>query len=77
MAQIKVWCCSFGTIDRLVATTSQRAAADAMRISLYEFRNYASETGNREDCELALANPGVLFTRSNRRYGEPWERAEP
>lgn len=70
----KVWFSSLGSEDLLIAAASQRLAAGAFGMSLYEFRNYASETGNAEDRALALASPGVLFIRSNRNYGEPWKR---
>lgn len=74
--KLKVFACGLGTEDRLIAAPNQRAAAEAFGMSLYEFRNYASETGNAEDRALALASPGVLFVRSNRKYGEPWARAD-
>jgi hypothetical protein len=74
MTRLKVWHSSFGTEARIVATPTKRAAAEAFGMSLYEFDLYASETANADSVAVALASPGVLFVRPNRRYDQPWER---
>ena len=45
----------------IIATTSQREAARLFRIPLGRMRDYGSETGNTEECCIALAEPGVPF----------------
>ena len=46
----------------VVATTTQKKAADLLNMSLHEFRNYWCETGNEAEVEAAMAKPGeVVF----------------
>lgn len=45
----------------IVATTSQKKAAEAMGITLYEFRTYGCETGNKKEIEQAMSSPGTVF----------------
>ncbi len=55
----------------VVAATSQKAACAILnrhsRMSLYEFRNYWSETGNAIDIEAAMSDPGAVFQASDSR----------
>lgn len=61
--KLKVWsCCADGRNDLIVATTSMKEAAKLMKLSLYFFREYASETGNKTQIEIAMSSPGTVFT---------------
>jgi len=60
MAKLKVYggYTYIGKSARLiVATTSQKKAAQLTRTSLYEFRNYWTKTANKVEVAAALANP--------------------
>lgn len=46
---------------QIVAATSQRAAAEAMGVTLREFRFRGSETFNDVEVGLAMAKPGTVF----------------
>ena len=48
----------------IVAATSIKQACEAARISAYHYRAYWNVTGNAEECEVALKNPGVAYYRS-------------
>jgi hypothetical protein len=48
-------------VRTIVATTSQKAAAELVGISLSYLRGYWSETWNRQELEVALAQPGTVF----------------
>lgn len=72
-----VWNVQIGTRHRVVATRTKKAAREALGMSAGEFASYVSETGNPGDCETALAEPGVVFSRSNARHREPLVREEP
>lgn len=50
-------------ITALVATTSQKKAAELMDVTVGTLRNYGGETRNPQDCEVALAEPGTVFWR--------------
>ena len=45
----------------VIATTSQKKAAEIAGTSLGEIRNYWSTTGNPREVELAMANPEKLI----------------
>jgi hypothetical protein len=45
----------------IVATSSQKKAAEAFGISMHEFRGFACPTGNAEEIEAAMARPGVVL----------------
>ena len=45
----------------VVATTSQKAAAEAFGMTLNRFRNYGSETTNEHDVAAAMSEPGTVF----------------
>ena len=63
--ELKVWGCR--TIIRgkqyriIVATTTKKAACEAMCLSYNELTNYGCVTGNKVECETALATPGVVY----------------
>ena len=68
MGRVKVF--SMGTAFggyRVIATTSQRAAAEARGVTLNSFRDYGGETGETSAVEAALAQPGVLLISRQRR----------
>lgn len=50
-------------IQAVVATTSKKKAAELFDVSMYTMNYYGSETWNKDDCEVALAEPGVVFWR--------------
>jgi hypothetical protein len=64
----------------IVAVTSVAAAhrafnASGVRCSISDVREYGSETGNAEELEVALAEPGVVFWRPLDHRGEGgWTR---
>lgn len=43
----------------IIATTSQKRAAELMKMSLYEFRDYWCETGNQAEIDAAMKRPEV------------------
>lgn len=53
-----------GQVRTIVAASSQKEAAKLVGLSLYEFRNYWSETGNAFETEVAKSRPGILFHAS-------------
>lgn len=55
----------------VVATTSQKKAAELTQQSLHHFRGYASETGNALECKAALNQPNQVFWRTLDEWGEP------
>ena len=62
----------------IIATTSQREAAQMFRIPLGRMRDYGSETGNTEECRIALAAPGVPFASvegPHKDYRRMWDDA--
>lgn len=73
--RLRTWIISAGTEEVVVAASSQREAVERLQAtqrnwSLYSFRQYASDL--RDDHPLAvmaLAKPGVVFSRSNRWMG--------
>jgi len=48
----------------VVATTSQKRAAELTEQSLHHFRGYASETGNAAECAAAMSRPHHVFWRT-------------
>lgn len=56
---------SVSQVSAAVRAVSQKAAAEALRVSLSFFRNYVCETGNQE-CITALDQypPGTVLLRS-------------
>lgn len=47
----------------IVAAKSQKAAAEALGVSLSYLRNYYAITGNRQELEQALSQPGVVLVQ--------------
>ena len=52
-------------LNTIVATHTQKEAAKLLGISLYELRNYWSETGNDIEINVATSKPGVVFWASS------------
>lgn len=65
MRELRVWWMysywGSKTRRRLVAAQTQKEAAKALQVPLSCFREYAMETGNAQDLELALKNPGQVY----------------
>ncbi len=59
-------------VRAVVATHSQKQAAAAFGVSLYEFRLFACETGNTAEVRAALAKPGQVFSRGLDDRGPFW-----
>lgn len=57
---------------RIVATTSQKKAAELVGWSLHSFRQYWTETGNEVEVQVATATPGVVFCRPLDSYHAPF-----
>jgi len=71
--KIKVWGIGWmETHRRIVATTSKKIAAGLIGTSFYHFNEYASETGNKEEVELAMSKPGTVFERRDFSK-QPWK----
>lgn len=63
MKPYKVYGGCFNGKDRwIVAAKSIQKAADAFGVSYGYCRGRCSTTGNKLECELTRANPGVVFT---------------
>ena len=64
MAKLKVFGVNYdGRTRRIVATTTQKKAAELCGMNLYQFRMFASETGNKVECELALKEPEIVWSQ--------------
>lgn len=48
----------------VVATTSQKRLSEIVKESLYEIRNFWSETGNDAELEIALSKPESVFYKT-------------
>ena len=48
-------------IRTIVATRTKKRACEILRMSLYEFNTYWSETGNKKELEIALKFPNTVF----------------
>lgn len=71
--KIKVWGVGWmGTHRRIVATTSKKRAAELIGTSYYHFNEYASQTGNKEEVELAMSKPETVFEHRDF-SGQPWK----
>ena len=74
MAKLRVFGGNLDGIHRaIVAAPNKTQAAKAIGISLHHFNGYFSETGNPEEVEQAMSEPGVAW-RKEYRQGKPWER---
>lgn len=47
----------------VVAASSKTAAARILRMSLYEFNQYGSQTGNEHEIAAAMSKPGTPFVQ--------------
>ena len=57
----------------IVAARSEKAAAAAIGISLYEMRTYGSDTSNPKEITAAMSKPGAVFyKRTNAGESEPY-----
>ena len=54
-----------GRYRRIVAASSQKEAAQLIGTTLHHFREYASITGNKEEVELAMSEPGTVWERKD------------
>ena len=57
----------------IIAAKTKKEAAAAFSMSLYIFNEYACETGNEEELQVALSDPGKVFYRPIYGKGE-WEK---
>lgn len=72
MPNLKVFVVNYGGTHKLmVATTSQKKAADLMALPLSHVRDFGSVTGNPADVELATKHPGMVMIRSDK-HGAVW-----
>lgn len=51
-----------GRSRRIVAAKTKKEAAQRLGVSLHQFRNYGCQTGNQEEIELAMREPGVVWS---------------
>lgn len=65
-----------GKNRRIVAATSQKQAAALLGMSLSGFRAYGSVTGNREEIEIAMREPGAVWSQGYQR-GAQWVLVRP
>ena len=87
--QLKVWGgCFDGTTRQIVAAPTKKVAAEALGQTMHGFSDYASETANPDEVDVATSDPGSPFSapidargrqqfvRGLVRYvrGEPWPR---
>ena len=64
-----------GRTERLVAARSMTEAARLAGVSLHDLAKYGGPTGNKEECDLALHEPGIVWSR---KYdARRWERVSP
>ena len=59
-------------VRAIVAAETKAEAARLMGMSIGEFNNYASQTGNDVEVTLALSKPGQLFARSVNAWKGPY-----
>lgn len=75
--KLKVWSGNLdGRRDAAVAAHSQKEAAAALHISLYQFRDYFEEQEiDDPDLAQAIAEPGIAFVRPTMAsIGTTWDR---
>ena len=74
---MKVYGITLGRNRSIVAARSTVAAAKAFDISTYLAKTYACETGNEEEIELAMKEPGQVFAQSLREgHSAQWIKVE-
>jgi hypothetical protein len=68
VAKLKVFGGCFDGKNRVIcAAPSQKACVENLKaagvnVSLHYFREHACDTGNEEELEIALANPGEVYS---------------
>ena len=55
---------SIGGCTLFVAASSRKKAMEFMGVSAGHFRMYGHLTGNKDDVDLCIASPGVVFSQS-------------
>jgi hypothetical protein len=45
----------------IVASSTKKAAAEALGLSIREFNTWAESTGNADELDLAMSTPGVAW----------------
>ena len=61
----------------IVAAYTKKRAAELIGVSLHYFNGYASETGNKEECEMAIAKPETVFACRRHTYNDiPWHEVK-
>lgn len=74
MSKLKVYGVNYdGRTRRIVAATSQKKAAELTGVSFYSFSNYGCETGNKEEIEIAMKNPGTVWSQGYY-FGAEWTK---
>lgn len=67
-----------GTYRVIVATTSWKAAAAIVGMSVDSARTYGSITQNDEELKIATSRPGTAFWKSYRaKTTDPWSDIKP
>ena len=61
----------------IVAVKTQKQAAEAFRVKLHHFRDYASATGNEHEVAVAMSKPGAVFWRPAHNYSVPYAERSP
>ncbi|WP_293000039.1 hypothetical protein [Nevskia sp.] len=73
---LKVYGCNLDGRHRgIVAATSQVVAAKLLGLTLSHLRTYGCETGNKEEVELAMREPGIAWQCVDR-VSSQWSRIE-
>jgi hypothetical protein len=65
MRKLKVYGgCLDGMNRTIVAATSKKIAAQLCKVCYNHFNSYATETGNKEELDIALSSPQTVFKRN-------------
>ena len=62
-----------GRERRIVAARSRAAAARLIGATQTHMANFGSQTHNKQECEKAMSEPGVVWSQSYK-YGSPFVR---
>jgi hypothetical protein len=77
MNMLKVFRVNYdGRNRRIVAATSQKQAAELLGMSLSGFRAYGSVTCNKEEVEIAMREPGAVWSKGYQ-HGAQWVLVRP
>jgi hypothetical protein len=60
----------------IIATSSQKKAAEIVGVSLWSFRKYWTETGNKKELEAALSEPEVVLVSKGFISGSVFKRID-